>query len=88
MVFIKFYNTKIIDFGNGNKQLITYEKPVVINDTEILDYTINIQSYFILLYVKGIYIIIIWCYLINIYIYYYIYITNRQVTLGEVIDIR
>ena len=27
---MEYYNAKIIDFGNGNKQLITYEKPVIL----------------------------------------------------------
>lgn len=32
MIKIKSYNTKIIDFGNGKKQVITYKYPVTISD--------------------------------------------------------
>ena len=32
------YNTKIIDFGNGKKQVVTYEKPVVLSD---IDYDVE-----------------------------------------------
>lgn len=31
---MKCYNTKIIDFGNGNKQVITYSHPIVINNDD------------------------------------------------------
>lgn len=31
---MKFYNTKVIDYGNGNKQVITYKKPVPILEKE------------------------------------------------------
>ncbi|MBD5137008.1 MAG: hypothetical protein HDT39_13730 [Lachnospiraceae bacterium] len=31
---MKFYNTKIIDYGNGNKQVITYKKPVPLLEKE------------------------------------------------------
>ncbi|MBD5134597.1 MAG: hypothetical protein HDT39_01330 [Lachnospiraceae bacterium] len=31
---MKFYNTKIIDYGNGNKQVITYKKPIPLLEKE------------------------------------------------------
>lgn len=31
---MKFYNTKIIDYGNGNKQVITYKKPIPLHEKE------------------------------------------------------
>lgn len=31
---MKFYNTKIIDYGNGNKQVITYKKAIPLLEKE------------------------------------------------------
>lgn len=36
MFNIKYYNTKVIDYGNGNKQVITYAYPIAIEDNEEL----------------------------------------------------
>lgn len=40
---MQYYNTKIVDFGNGNKQVITYEKPVKIKDDEVLELELERQ---------------------------------------------
>ena len=31
---MKYYNTKIIDFGNGEKQVITFENPVTLQEED------------------------------------------------------
>lgn len=34
MIAFKFYNTKVIDYGNGKKQVITYKRPVALLEKE------------------------------------------------------